>query len=377
MVMVIVIVPRPLLRFGKVPEGAHQQRQECHSQQNSHPAPDQQWQVVANHVARKIPPLPEPGTCCRNVVRRSDEQGGHHARVLVGQKVAMQDRLAGVILVLDPDAGPAVGRNGDRVPPNAGIKVCHLVQDGIRLRRKLGTHFLDLEAVDVNVERMVVVVGIDQNIFHGFAGIGVKVDPVRRKGLPVDVILREGCHVAVGSHAKHDGFRPGDLVGFDRFLLLVTGCKYHLLDGNRRQQRCFVFVCVAVAVAVDGFVFYDVDFRQKLVVGMPVHAKELHALDALLGNNVLSGFVELQQQFFALAAGKDNNVSPPGFAIGDPVAGNHVNGNRVFLPIVLGIIDIDIDIVALRCLVHYERELVFDRRTQHPQMQDLADHYGF
>lgn len=81
-----------------------------------------------------------------------DEQSRHHARVFVGQKVAVKYGLPRVVLILDPDPGPAVRRDNYRVPPDVFVEVHHLGEGRVLIRGELRPHLLDLEAVDVDVE---------------------------------------------------------------------------------------------------------------------------------------------------------------------------------------------------------------------------------
>ena len=85
-------------------------------------------------------------------IGRPNEQRRHHTRILVGQEMAMQDGLAGIILVLNPYSRAAIRWNDDCVPPNVLVKVHDFCECGICFRAQLGTHFLDLESIDVDVE---------------------------------------------------------------------------------------------------------------------------------------------------------------------------------------------------------------------------------
>mmetsp|Transcript_4567 Transcript_4567/g.13146 ORF Transcript_4567/g.13146 Transcript_4567/m.13146 type:complete len:824 (+) Transcript_4567:246-2717(+) len=326
--------------------GHHQKEQQNASHQRPHDARH-------NQVFVFLPPLD---------VGRTDKERGHHARVLVCQKVAVQDGFSGVVFVADPDAGPSVGRNGNGVPPDRGIEADHFLEDGVFFGRQFGTHLLDLKAVDVDVERVVVVIGVDQYVFDGLPGIGAEIEPVRRKRLSVDVVLRKGRHVAVAPHAKDDGFRPCNLFVSNGFLRCVPRPESHFRNRHGRE------------LGVGDSLVDHAEGCQNLVVGMAVHVKELESLDSLLGNHIRTGFVELQQEFLALSARQDDHIALDGLGVGDAVAGHDVKGNRVLLPIVLGIIDCDVFAFAFRRrLVNNERVLVFDGSAEDPQVQDLPD----
>ena len=70
----------------------------------------------------------------------------------MGQKVAVKDRLARIVLVLNPNSGASVGWNNDRVTPDFGIEFQHLGKRRVVFDGEFRSQFLDLEAIDVNME---------------------------------------------------------------------------------------------------------------------------------------------------------------------------------------------------------------------------------
>mmetsp|Transcript_15938 Transcript_15938/g.36908 ORF Transcript_15938/g.36908 Transcript_15938/m.36908 type:complete len:443 (-) Transcript_15938:1150-2478(-) len=319
------------------------QGQTGHTQHDPHPAPQQQRQVVSpfeQHVG--VP----------------DEQCRHHTRVFVRQKMAVKNSLARVIFVLNPNSSPTVWWNDDRVPPDLGIEAHHLSEGGIIVRRELRTHFLDLEAVHVDVERMDVMVCINQYVFDSLVWVGVEIQTVLSEGFSVYEVLGKWRCVSVCSHRKNDGFGFGDLVRLYGLGRRIARGKHHGFDVFVRQSRSRTLV-------------RDTNLRQELIVGMPVHVEELHALNALLRYYVPPGFVEAQKNLLALSTGHHDRGLSTGMIVGHPVAGNDPEGKTRFLPVVLRIIHLAI--VIIRSLIDNEGVFILDRPAQNTQVQDLSD----
>mmetsp|Transcript_16524 Transcript_16524/g.47437 ORF Transcript_16524/g.47437 Transcript_16524/m.47437 type:complete len:606 (-) Transcript_16524:122-1939(-) len=279
----------------------------------------------------------------------ANEDRCHHSSILVRQEVAVQHRLAGVVaLVVDPNARPAVRRYHHDVPPNVRIVLQQILQHRIALRRKLRSHLLDLEPIDVDVERVDVVVGVDQDVLHRLAGVGPEPDLVGVEGPAVDVVLRERGLVPVGAHRKHNVLRFDNVVRLDLVLLLKSRREGHLLDGRIGQ------------LGRDRPV--DRDGGQDLIVRVAPHIEELHPLYALLADDVPPGLVELQQDLLPLATGHDQDVLLPGSGVRDAVGRNDVEGYGRLVPM----------LVLLSLLVHDEGVFVLHDAHEGAEMQHLS-----
>mmetsp|Transcript_12255 Transcript_12255/g.22242 ORF Transcript_12255/g.22242 Transcript_12255/m.22242 type:complete len:310 (+) Transcript_12255:209-1138(+) len=249
----------------------------------------------------------------------SNKEGCHHARVFVGQKVTVENGFARVIPILDPNPRPAIGWDNDRVAPLVGIKVQNCRQDGILGCGELRSHFLDLEAIDVNVKGVDIVLRIDQNILASFAGVSKKIQSVRREGLAIDIVLWKGSLIPIGTHGKDNGFCFGDIFRLDGFVMRVSRSQHHVRYWHRGNLGTNVRI--------------NSNGGEKLVMRVSPHVKELHPFNALLANDVFAWFIELQEDLLSLSTGQHQNGSFPWFLVHDSVRTNHPEGNGGVIPV--------------------------------------------
>eukprot|EP00978_Attheya_sp_CCMP212_P022867 scaffold68940_cov52-Attheya_sp.AAC.3 len=279
----------------------------------------------------------------------SDKEGCHHARVFVGQKVTVKDGLAGIIPILDPNPRPATGWDNDRVAPLVGIKVQNGRQDGILGCGELRSHFLDLEAINVNMKGVDIVLRIDQNILASFTGVRKKIQSVRREGLSIDIVLWKGSLIPIGTHGKDNGFCFGNILRLDGFVIGVSRSQHHVRYWYRGELGTNVRI--------------DSNGGKNLVMRVAPHVKELHPFNALLANDVLAWFIELQEDLLSLSTGQHQNVSFPWFLVRDSVRTNHPEGNGGVIPV----------FVFFSITIDDEGIFILNGGTENSQMKDFFD----
>ena len=110
------------------------------------------------------------------------------------------------LFILDPCACSTIGWDHKGITAHFGIMIKDSVQDWVFRCGQFRSHLLYLESINVCMDKVGIMIGIDQNVFKCFTGLDMKIYLSWIEEFAIEIILRKGDLVKISTHEKNDSF---------------------------------------------------------------------------------------------------------------------------------------------------------------------------